>query len=107
MRAVADFGRPFRASGSLNDLGGLQPVARDLLDRVLEDLPVVGRIDRQRRRAGRDDAEHVAFVHQRVRNPLEEIADAPGVAEVEVQVVDDDQEDAARRRRCAAATAAG
>jgi hypothetical protein len=36
-------------------------------------------------------------VHQRLRDLLEQIADAPGVAEIEVQVVDDDQEDAAGR----------
>ena len=76
---------------------GLQAGAGDLLDRLVEPLAVVGQVDRQRRRAGRDDAEHVAVVNQILRDLLEQLADAPGVAEVEVQVVDEDQEDAARR----------
>ena len=48
-----------------------------------------------RRRTGRDDAEHVPFVDQLLGDLLEQIADATGVAEVQVQVVDEDQEDAA------------
>ena len=64
-----------------------------------ETAAVVGQIDRDRRGPGRHDAEHVPFVHQLVGDFLEEIADAAGVAEVEVQVVDENQEDAARRVR--------
>ena len=86
---------------------GLQAGARDLLDRLVEPLAVVGQVDRDRRGAGRDDAEHVAVVDQLLRDLLEQVADAAGVAEVEVQVVDEDQEDAARRRRWSGAAAAG
>ena len=39
--------------------------------------------------------EHVAVVDQRLRDLLEELADAAGVAEVQVQVVDEEEEDAA------------
>ena len=95
MRAIAHFARAVGAFRALDDVRRLQAVAGDLLDRLVQHLAVVGRIDRERRGAGRDDREHVAFVDQRLRDALEQIADAAGVAEVEVQVVDDDQEDAA------------
>ena len=71
--------------------------AGDLLDRFGQPPAIVGEIDRDRRGARRDDAEHVAFVHELVGDLLEQLADAPGVAEVEVQVVDEDEEDAAGR----------
>ena len=97
VRPVEHFGRALRSVLALNDVFGFQAVAGDLLDRLVQNLAVVGEIDRQRRRAGGDDAEHVAFVHERARDALEQIADAAGVAEIQVQVVDDDQEDAAGR----------
>ena len=97
MRAVADFGRPLRSFGHVEDVLRRQSGAGDLLDRLVEPLPVVGEIDRQRRRPGRDDAEHVAFVNQLLRDLLEQLADAAGIAEVQMEIVDEDQEDAARR----------
>ena len=54
---------------------------------------------------GGDDAEHVSFVNELLGDLLEQVADAAGVAEVEVQVVDEDEEDAAGRVRWPAATA--
>ena len=86
---------------------GFSSLPVDLLDRLVE-----ARSCRRSCRSAidegtaRDDAEHVAFVHQLLRDPLEQIADAAGVVELQVQVVDEEQEDAARRRRSAAATAA-
>ena len=70
MRAVAHFARAVGAFRALDDVGRLQAVAGDLLDRLVQDLAVVGRIDRERRGAGRDDREHVAFVDQRLRDRL-------------------------------------
>ena len=97
MRPIPYFRRPFGGFRALDDVRRLQAVAGDLLDRLVEHLVVVGRIDGERRRAGGHDREHVAFVNQVARDPLEEIANPPGIAEVEVQVVDDDEEDATGR----------
>ncbi len=107
VRAIADFRWTFGADGRVEDFIRPQARARDLVDRLVEPRLVVGHVDRDRRRAGRDDAEHVAVVNQLLRNLLEQLADAAGVAEVQVQVVDEDQEDAARRRRWSGAPAAG
>jgi hypothetical protein len=71
--------------------------SRDLLDRRLEPLLVVRQFDRQRGRSGRHDAEHVAIVNQLFRDLLEEIADAAGVPEIEMEVIDEDDEDPPRR----------
>ena len=95
MGAIADFGRALRAVLSLDDVRRLEAVAGDLLDRLVEHLAVVGQVDGQRRRPGGDDAEHVALVDQGPGDALEQVADAAGVAEVEMQIVDDDEEDAA------------
>ena len=88
-------GGPCDACRRVDDVLRLQPVAGDLVDRLVEALAIVGHVDRDRRRPGRDDAEHVAVVDQLLRDLLEQLADAAGVAEVQVQVVDEDQEDAA------------
>ena len=96
VRAIPHFARPFGARRAVDDVGRLQLAAGDLLDRLLETRLVVGHVDGDRRRTARDDAEHVAVVHQLLRDPLEQIAHAAGVVELQVQVVDEEQEDAAR-----------
>ena len=97
VRAIPDLGRTFRAERRVENLLGLEARARDLVDRLVEPLAVVGQIDRQRRRPAGDDAEHVPFVNELVRDLLEEVLDPAGVPEIEVQVVDEDQPDAAGR----------
>ena len=61
--------------------------------RVLSYVMSIG----DRRGTARDDAEHVAVVHQFLRDALEQIAHASGVLELQVQIVDEEQEDAPRR----------
>ena len=107
VRAIADFGRPLAAVRRVEDVLRAQAGAGDLFDRLIQPLPVVRHVDGQRRGAGRHDAEHVAVVNQVFRNLLEQLADASGVAEVQVQVVDEDQENAPGRVARRAATAAG
>ena len=97
VRAIAHFGRTLRPVGRGDDLVGLQAGARDLADRLVEPLAIVGHVDGDRRGAARHDAEHVAFVDQLPGDLLEQLTDAPGVPEIHVQVVDEDQEDAPRR----------
>jgi hypothetical protein len=97
VRPIADFGRSVRSLRHVKDVFWRETVAGDLLDCLIEPLAVVGQIDRQRRRAGGDDAEHVAFVNQLFGDLLEQFANASRVAEIEVQIVDEDQEDAAGR----------
>ena len=97
VRAVAQLGGPLRRLHPLDDVLGRQAAAGDALDRRLEHLPVVGQLLRNRRSAGADDAEHVAFVDQVAQHLLDQVARARRAPEVEVQVVDEDQEDAARR----------
>ena len=75
---------------------GFRPLPEILFDRLVEPLAVVRHVDRDRRRPGRHDAEHVAVVDQLLADLLEQLANAAGVPEVEMQVVDEDQEDAAR-----------
>ena len=94
MRAIPDFARPFRARRPVDDVGRLQLVARDLLDRFVEPRLVVGHVDGDRRGSARDDAEHVAVVHQLLRDLLEQLANASRVVELQMQIVDEEQEDA-------------
>ena len=93
VRAVADFGRTLRALRNVEDVFRRQAGAGDLLDRFVEPAAIVGHVNRQRRGTGGDDAEHVAFVDQFLRDLLEQFPDPRSVAEVQVQVVDEDQED--------------
>ena len=81
VRAVHHFLRRFARGRLLDDFRRLQPASRDLVRRFLHPAAVVGEIDRNRRRAGRHDAEQPA--------------NARGVAELEMQIVDDKNNDAA------------
>ena len=95
MRLVADFRRALRPLRGRDDVAGRQRAARELACSLVQAPPVVGQIDLDRGRPGGDDAEHVAFVDQLARDALQEISDAGGVAEIQVQIVDEDEEDAA------------
>ena len=95
--AIADFARPLRALRPFDDVRRLQAVAGDLLHHLVEPLQIVVDVDLDGRRAGGDDAPHVAFVEQVRLDLLEQLADAAGVAEVEMQIVDEEQHDAPGR----------
>ena len=76
-----------------------------LLDRFVEPLAVVGEIGSSTR-CRSTTSEHVALVHQLLRDLLEQLLQPRGVGEVEVEVVHEEQQDAAgsvvgwpRRRR--------
>ncbi len=97
MRAIPQLGRPLRALHALDDVLGLEAAAGDAVDRGIEHLAVVGELLRNGRRAGRHNPEHVAFVNQVAQHPLQEIARARRLLEVEVQVVDEEEEHASRR----------
>jgi len=94
VRAVPQLGRPVRTIARLNDLARLQRSPGHLLDRFVEPLPVVGEVDCDRRCARGHHAEHVALVHQLIRDFLEQLLQARGVGEVEVEVVHEEQQDA-------------
>ena len=94
MRAIPQLGRPLRALHPLDDVVGPEAATGDAVDRGIEHLPVVGQLLRNRRRARRDDPEHVAFVNQVAQHALQEVARARRAAEIEVQVVDEEEEHA-------------
>ena len=96
VRAIAKLGRPSRPGRHLDDLAGLERRASHLLDRVIHAPLVVRHVDRDRRRAARDDAEHVAVVEERLRNPLEQVANARRGLKLQVHVVHEEKEYAAR-----------
>jgi hypothetical protein len=96
VRAIPHFARALRSRRTLDDVRRLQLVAGDLLDRFVEARLVVGHVDRDRRRTARHDAEHVAVVHELLRDALEEVADASGVVELEMKVVNEEEKDATR-----------
>src|SRR5439155_17000478 len=90
MGAISDLYRALRSGWTIDDVGWAQAVAGNSLNCLVHPRPVVGEINRERRRSGRHDGKHIGLVQQVPRDAPEEIADARRLMKIQMQIVDEE-----------------